>query len=214
MTLKYPDDYINKIICGDCLEVMKGIPDKSVDLVLTSPPFKDEDVDRDYWDNYKLWFNEIKRIVSKVIIIIHSATKINNLITNYPPKRLMIWGKGFSKYSWRFNPILLYQQDEDYSVNKRIWSDCFAVPSLTKWMEKKKHKYQDPENLYIALLKMFKECNIILDPFLGSGTTAVACKELGRNFIGIEIEPKYCEIAERRLANTITEMFCKTKELE
>ena len=42
--------------------------------------------------------------------------------------------------------------------------------------------------------------DLILDPFLGSGTTAVACKELGRKFIGIEINPKYCEIAQRRLA--------------
>jgi DNA modification methylase len=37
--MKYPEDYINKIICGDCLEVMKGIPDKAVDLVLTDPPY-------------------------------------------------------------------------------------------------------------------------------------------------------------------------------
>jgi hypothetical protein len=45
------------------------------------------------------------------------------------------------------------------------------------------------------------------DPFLGSGTTAVACKELGRNFIGIEISQKYCDIAETRLKNTVKEMF-------
>ena len=48
-----------------------------------------------------------------------------------------------------------------------------------------------------------KENNIILDPFLGSGTTAVACKELNRNYIGIEISPEYCKIAERRLAQGI-----------
>jgi len=196
-----------ELILGDCLVEMKKIADKSVDLVLTSPPFKEEDVEGNYWELYDLWFKEIKRITLKVIIIIHSATKINYLMLHYPPKRLMIWGKGFSKYSWRFNPILLYQQDEKYSINRRIWSDCFAVPSLTKWMEKKKHKYQDPEQLYIALLKMFKECNLILDPFMGSGTTGVACKELGRNFIGIEISPEYYEIAKKRIANTMESML-------
>jgi len=49
--------------------------------------------------------------------------------------------------------------------------------------------------------------DLILDPFLGSGTTAVACKELGRRFIGIEIEPKYCAIAERRLAGITEPLF-------
>ena len=197
------EDIINKIHCADCLQFMKGIPDKSIDLVLTSPPFKDEDIPGDYWNFYNNFFCEAQRIYSKVLIVIHSATKLNYLISNYPPHRLLIWGKAFSKYSYRFNPILVYQKSKDYNINKRIWSDCFAVPSLHRQMKEKKHKYQDPINLYLALFKMFKECNLILDPFLGSGTTAIACKLLNRNFIGIEINLDYCKIAQDRVDRTI-----------
>ena len=65
----------------------------------------------------------------------------------------------------------------------------------------RQHPTQKPRELIIKILQDWsKDTDIILDPFLGSGTTAVACKQLGRRFIGIEISPKYCEIAERRLA--------------
>ena len=55
--------------------------------------------------------------------------------------------------------------------------------------------------------KYSKKGDSILDPFMGSGTTGVACKELGRNFIGIEIEPKYFEIAKRRIDNTMESLL-------
>jgi DNA modification methylase len=199
----YYRDIAGSIYCGDCLDIMKGIPDGSVDMVFTSPPFQDKDVNGDYWIQYDKWFREMKRVCSKVIITIHSATKINYLMSQYPPKRLMIWGQSFSKYAYRFKPILVYQQDETYSVNKRIWSDCFAVRSLMEQQKEKKHKYQDPPKLYLALLQMFKECNLILDPFLGSGTTAFACKQLSRRYIGIEINPKDCEIAKEKLSQEV-----------
>lgn len=191
----------NTIYCGNCLEIMRHMKDHSVDLVLTSPPFKEEDMPKDYWEEYDRWFKEMKRLSSKVLIIIHSATKLNELIKKYPPKRLMIWGKGFSQYSYRFNPILVYQITENYKVNKYIWSDCFGVPSVQG--KGKEHKYQDPLILYELLIKMFKNCDLVLDPFLGSGTTAVAAKQLKRNFIGVEISPEYCEISRQRLRQDI-----------
>ena len=55
--MKYPEDYINKIICGDCLEVMKGIPDKAVDLVLTSPPYNTGNKSLGYHPNSKVGDN-------------------------------------------------------------------------------------------------------------------------------------------------------------
>ncbi len=61
-----------------------------------------------------------------------------------------------------------------------------------------------PLPLIIKIINDFTEPNdIILDPFLGSGTTAVAAKQLRRKFIGIEINPEYCKIAEQRLAQEI-----------
>ena len=191
---------------GGCLDVMRGMVDKSVDLVFTSPPFKNEDVTGDYWVNYSKWFAEMSRVASKVIFIIHSSTKINRLMHDYPPKRLMIWGKGFSQYSYRFNPMLVYQIDPKYSVNRRIWSDCFAVPSMTKYMEKKVHKYQDPEALYDAIFKMFGDCQTVLDPFCGSATSGVVSLKLGKDYIGIERDPECFTIAQRRIAAAQAQM--------
>ena len=116
----------------------------------------------------------------------------------------MIWGKGFSKYSYRWNPILCYQISDEYKINKYIWSDIFGVQSVNG--KGKVHKYQDPLLLYGLIIKMLKGCDIILDPFMGSGTTGVACVQTGRNFIGIEIEPKYFEIAEKRIKDAQQQM--------
>lgn len=182
---------------GDCVEVMGKMPDKSIDLVFTSPPFKDEDVEGNYWELYDLWFKEIMRVASKVVCIIHSSTKINKLFEMYPPKRLLIWGKGFSQYSYRFNPIFVYQISDDYKVNKYIWTDTIGVQSVQG--KNKVHKYQDPLMLYSTIIKMFKGCETVLDPFMGSATTGQACLENGRHFIGIEIDPRYFKIAEERI---------------
>ncbi len=63
------------------------------------------------------------------------------------------------------------------------------------------HPTQKPLKLFHRLIEKYtKETDIILDPFMGSGTTAVACKQLNRNFIGFELNPDYCKIAEKRLA--------------
>ena len=69
------------------------------------------------------------------------------------------------------------------------------------------HKRAFPERMVEDILKCFPNSKVILDPFVGVGTTAVACKELGRKFIGIEINPKYCEIAKRRLSGVTPPLF-------
>ncbi len=177
---------IVQLICGDCLEVMNSLDSGSFDMVFTSPPFKDEDVGGSYWTYYDSWFKGMVRVASKVVCIIHSSTKINQLIANYPPKRMMIWGKGIIQASYRYNPILVYQISDDYKVNKYIWSDTFGIAPIIG--SNKIHKYQDPLVLYSTVISMFKGCKTVLDPFVGSGTTLLACKELGLDGTGIEID--------------------------
>lgn len=191
---------------GDCLEIMKSIQDKSVDMTFTSPPFKEEDVEGEYWEEYDKWFAEIKRLTSKVICIIHSATKLNHLILNYPPKRTMIWGKGFSQYSWRYNPILVYQISDDYKVNKFIYSDTFGVQPISSKSESRVHIYQDPEILYRVIIRMFKGCDTIFDPFMGSGTTGTMAIAENRNFIGCELDETYFAIAKKRIKDAEQQM--------
>lgn len=183
---------------GDCLEVLKTLPDNSIDIILTSPPFKDEDVDGDYWTFYDEFFKEAYRVSAKALIIIHSATKMNEHIIRYPPKRTMIWGKGIICTAYRFNPIYIYQKSDNYKVNKYIWCDVFGVPSIKG--KEKTHPYQDPLLLYKTILKMFKGCKSYCDPFIGSGTTIKAVKELENESgeelycLGIEKNPQYKEL--------------------
>lgn len=187
-----------ELYLGDCLEYMRTMPAGSMDMTFTSPPFKDEDVIGNYWEIYQLWMNEVLRITAKIACIIHSATKLNELVALYPPKRILMWGKAFSSYSWRWEPIYLYQISDEYKINKYIWTDVFGTPLPN--LNGRAHKYQDPHQLYRSVIKMFKKVTTVFDPFMGSGTTGVACVQLGRNFIGCEIDPKYFEIAKKRIA--------------
>jgi site-specific DNA-methyltransferase (adenine-specific) len=76
-------------------------------------------------------------------------------------------------------------------------------PGLTGCFEATGHPTQKPEDLMKELIELRKGVSTILDPFMGSGTTLRAAKDLGRRAIGIEIEEKYCEIAVKRLAQEV-----------
>ena len=79
--------------------------------------------------------------------------------------------------------------------------------------ETRYHPTQKPVGLFKQILDRYSDKEMtILDPFLGSGTTALAAKQLGRNFIGIEINPDYCKIAEQRLAQT--ELFTPEPQIK
>ena len=70
-------------------------------------------------------------------------------------------------------------------------------------MSRRQHPTQKPVMLMSRILGMFSFCETILDPFIGSGTTLRAAKDLGRKAIGIEIEEKYCEIAAKRMSQEV-----------
>lgn len=178
-----------KLCIGDSIELLKGYPDNHFDCVFTSPPFKDEDVNGDYWTFYDGVFNDIIRVSSKLAVIIHSATKMNEIISKYPPKRTLIWGKGMIQASYRYNPIFIYQISDEYKVNKYLWCDTFGIPSING--KDKSHVYQDPELLYYTILKMFKGIKTVLDPFAGSGTTGRACRKLELDCTMLEIQSDY-----------------------
>lgn len=209
--MNYPEDYINKIICGDCLEVMKGIPDKAVDLVLTDPPYGinyDKTQDKisksnrvsnggkwkeykDDWDS-KIstdYFLEMFRVSHNQIIW---GGQFYNMASN---KKWLIWNKIQRNYmtegemAWTSFP-------KGLSIFDMSRADAYINKTDGKF-----HPTQKPVQLFQWCLKLLSYPKaIILDPFGGSGTTAIACKNLGLDFIVIEKDPKYCEIAQRRLA--------------
>ena len=189
--MKYPDDFINKVICGDCLEVMKGIPDKSVDLVLTDPPYPD--YHKEIYGYKEGLLKELKRFSCKQLIFWSAKVDFPLDYT-----AIHIWNKKCGVGSM-YERIFERNGNKGYKVYSYYLINSEVAANYTNDIF-----YEHPSQKPIQLIKKIveensKEGDLILDPFLGSGTTAVACKHLKRNFIGIEISPEYCKIAEQRL---------------
>lgn len=205
-----------ELMQGDCLELMKNIPDKSVDLVLTDPPYgKKADKgthgfgsakNRRYgggWDNKrqgKEYFNEIMR-VSKNAIIFGG----NYFCDMLPPSTHWIfWDK---KGDIQFhNPFadgeLIYT-----TFRKPVKRIVFIQQGfINDSKDKRYHPTQKPSELVQILLEKYTlDGDTILDPFMGSGSTGVACVNTGRNFIGIELNENYYNIAKQRIEGAIND---------
>ncbi len=207
--------YVNQIVCGDCLDVMKDFPDKCVDLVLTDPPYGidlDYDVYADTLENLRLIAQasvpEFRRVATRAIVF----TGI---------RAVWVWPASdwLFSYAWRttgcygqygvnqWTPVLCYGKDLPGfgSVNGVIKSNLayFADGGDTGFSRHEiveNHPCPKPRKIMDYMVKRFSNPgDLILDPFCGSGTTCVAAKKLGRRFIGIEISEQYCQIARERL---------------
>ena len=210
-------EYLDKVIQGDCLEVMKKLPDKCVDLVLTDPPYgvSYKETGKTYMvgDTVNLvpyFLPEIHRILKDdgAIYMFSSTTKLVDTLpvfnTYFKLHSLIIWDKRIGRiprhlthYKLRYEPIL-YGSKGLHRLNS--YQDDVFQCDIPRG-KKRVHPTQKPVEVCKYLIEnSMKDETIILDPFLGSGTTAVAAKQLGRHFIGIEISEKYCEIARERLA--------------
>ena len=185
---------------GDCLEIMRAMPDASVDAVITDPPyFGREDLFAtdelreqityilNRW-NALIFYPPSKNFIREPdaehiwhkSIPIHPNSKIGNAAGHHYEK-ILSYGLGRKSEVFRFAAIM---------PNFAACSD-----------ELVKHPTQKPIALMVRLIEKYtREGDTILDPFMGSGTTGVACARLNRNFIGIEINPTYFEIAQRRIA--------------
>ena len=211
--MKYPDDYINKIICGDCLEVMKGIPDGSVDLIITDPPYGTKTNNREglmigeFSNVMPLVLPELFRVLknSGGFYCFTSWTMMSDWLLRYQQyfklQNIIIWDKRrhsgcYSPASWQFTWEGIF-----FGIKGKHKIREYQRDVITSDEKGKRIAMQKPVDIIGKLIKASSDKDdIILDPFLGSGTTAVACKELGRKYIGIEISPEYCEIARRRIS--------------
>jgi site-specific DNA-methyltransferase (adenine-specific) len=210
--MKYPDDFMNKIICADCLDVMRLMPDKCVDLILTDPPYgigitkretvgtSNKTASRKYeksdWDNEipsKECFDEMARI-SKNMVIWGGNYFVEYL---HNSRCWLVWDKD---NTGNFADCELAWTSFDTSVRKFRYRWNGMIQENMKNKEERFHPTQKPTALFKWVLNNYsKENYIVCDPFLGSGTAAAACKDMGRTFIGIERESKYCRMAEERI---------------
>lgn len=237
---------INKIHQGDCLEVMKEIDNKSVDIILCDLPYG---MTACKWDSIiplDLLWKQYKRIIKdKGIIILTSAQPFTSkLVLSNPEmfkyeliwlktrpsnvfnakKMFMKWHENiliFYKELSAFNPIMFkgksyvkkhYLQNREKGIfgktgekeghiseNKGLFYPKTVI-EVSNPNHKSLHPTEKPVALFEYLIKTYtNKGDLVLDNCIGSGTTAVACKQTGRNFIGIEKELKYVNIGNKRL---------------
>ena len=188
---------------GDCLEIMPHL--ESVDLIFADPPyfvgFKYEKIDTEYdYIEPEILYSCL--IESAQVVLITPGMKEYSKWAQLNPLWQYCWFKpGSTRQSClrgfnTWEPILVFGE-----IKKPVWQDAVRLPDCVNHIKgKSDHPCPKPEALLLKLVDDFSEQgDTILDPFLGSGTTAVACEKLGRKWIGIELEEKYCEIAAKRI---------------
>ena len=244
------EKYINQIIQGDCLEIMKNIPDNSVDITFADPPFnlkkkyngyKDSKEFSEYLEWSKKWIYEMVRITKPTgSIFVHNIPKWLTYYVSFLNevayfKHWIAWDAPTAPMGKTLLPnhygILYYTKSnkkikfydiryphfrcrkcnsllKDYGGKKYlihpfgplcsdVWTDIHRI-------RHKKRRDEHPCQLPIPLLERLvlmstDEGDIVFDPFIGTGTSAIAAKKLGRKFIGIDIDPKYVEIANQKV---------------
>ena len=214
---------IDVIYNENCLEGMKKLPDKSIDLVCTDPPYgvlgnKHRWDDIDIWKFTKEWWELVKTKLKKdsTVYCFWSQKYLLEGLQIFKPDRVLIWhhpnlAKTTNKmFLWTYDPVFYIKFGKPVfhaSFAKGQNVDVFRYPKPQSNWRGDKFRFH-PTCKPLELVKNFIAISsnvddIVLDPFIGSGTTAVACKQLGRHYIGFEINSKYCKIAERRLKNTV-----------
>lgn len=204
---------INKIYCIDAIKGIKKLKDESVDLVLTDPPYglskKGISNDKDL----RLYFEilpECYRVLKKdaFFITFFSTKFIPEVFKNNPFKyhwQIVLYcpngGVRSSIGYTKFMSVFIFKKGNPKikKQNKDIFVDSPGrkVEPLEGFIN---HPTPKPTKFIKEILEMFsKEKDLVLDPFIGSGSTALACKDLKRNFIGFEINKKYVELARKRL---------------
>ena len=225
---------------GDCLELMKDIPDGSIDAIITDPPYGTTACKWDSVIPFEPMWAELKRIIKPngAIVLFGSQPFTSALVMSNPKmfKYEWVWDKKkggnimtlkyqpyrihenivvFSQEPHFYNPIKTPQKKrtgKTYSAgeangiknygDERVYKDKHPktiIEISNADQTNKLHPTQKPVALMEYLIKTYtNEGETVLDFTMGSGSTGVACKNTGRNFIGIELDEKYFEIAKKR----------------
>ena len=250
------NQYLNKIIRGDCIEVLKKLPNNSVDLIFADPPYNLQlqgelwrpnqtkvDAVNDDWDKFvsfedydkfsQEWLKECRRVLKEdgtiwVIGSYHNIFRVGKLMqdvgfwvlndvlwikTNPMPNfkgtrfnnahETLIWASKNkdSRYTFHYKTMKAFNDDLQLRSDWYI-PICNGGERLKDSEGNKVHSTQKPEALlYRIIISTSNPNDVVLDPFMGSGTTGAIAKKLGRNFIGIEKEEDYIKFANERIAN-------------
>lgn len=205
---------------GDCLALMKEMPDKSVDLVITDPPYginfvsnyRQHTYDKIENDDKLSWLDEF---VDECFRVLKDNTAIYCFCSwhkidvfkqafqrKFKIKNIIVWEKNNTSMGDLKGSYAPKHEFCLFAHKGRRLLNGFRFPDVIK-AKRTGNKYH-PTEKPVDLTELFvnassNEQEIILDPFMGSGSTGVACVNTGRNFIGMEIDGGYFEIAKKRI---------------
>jgi adenine-specific DNA-methyltransferase len=237
------------LIHGDCMDVLKAIPNGSIDCILTSPPYQ---TGKNYDESVSL-HNFITICCEKIkpngVFIFQVGNRVNNgfiypidiltykdfIDNGFKLVNRVIWTFGHGlhcskRLSGRYETVCIYARSKQHTFNldsiripqkypnKKHYkgnkkgqysgnplgknpADVWDITNVKhNHPEKTQHPCQFPEELVTRLVSCFtNELDVVLDPFMGSGTTGIVCKRLKRNFIGIELDNLWFSLAEARI---------------
>lgn len=290
--MNWPNDFMDKVICGNCIDVMAEMPDESVDLVVTSPPYNcrkdygDSFRDEMPWKEYYDWMQKVIKQMYRVLVAggvvainvplfirwqrdhayaetwrdydgsyrghrgsdkVNGRGRVENIGINLLARMWhydnhlrepIVWVKGTE------NEVIstTYQMGSDNNPYMRPCHEHILLGSKRHWHHRggtgrrgreavpyedytkdvwfiqnnadKEHPATFPVEIPHRLITLFTHADdaVVLDPFMGVGNTGLAAVRLGRHFIGIDIEPKYCEIARQRIAEERQQLKLLRKE--
>ena len=210
---------VNEIICGDALQLIKELSDNSIDITFTSPPYNRKRNDKyDFYDDNIVDFyeflttitDELLRVTKRYVMINIQKTYYNKVdVFKYIGKYatdildIVIWEKSNPRpcidnsitNAYEFFIIL---GKEPFRANSHYVKNHITT-SINNNMPNEHRAVMRTDVCQWFIENFTNENEVILDPFMGSGTTAVVCKSLNRNYIGFEISEKYCEYARERV---------------
>lgn len=232
--------FLNKIICGDAIDVMKQLDNGSVNLVITSPPYNlknstgngMKDGRGGKWANaalqngyshyndcmphvdYVRWqrccLTEMMRVVSEDGAIFYNhkwrvqgglLQDRQDIVNGFPVRQIIIWKR---KGGINFNTgYFLPTYEVIYLIAKpkfKLVAKANACGDVWEFMQEMNNEH--PAAFPISLIDRIvsaTNAKVILDPFMGSGTTAISAINFKRNYVGIDISPKYCQMAKERI---------------
>lgn len=220
----------------DCLEFMKTLPDKCIDLVLTDPPYSglnskskgngrfsqdethiefDDMSERAFLLFIKPIFNELYRIlkVGSHLYCFTDWKQLRNIadcleLSSFKIVNIVCWDKGHfgtgAGYRSQAEYILVFSKGLPDTFNLKNIGNVVKVSRAKNNV----HPHQKPtELLKILIENSTKEGSLVFDPFIGSGSTAISAVGMKRNYLGCEISPEYCKIAEERIIAISNTLF-------
>lgn len=239
------------LLQGDCLELLKDIPDGSVDMVLTDPPyssgglfagdrkastrtkycdsnfngaarfqnFSGDNMDqRSFTEFMRMVLSKCRKKASQesiaaVFVDWRNLPAMTDALqwAGWVWRGIVVWDKGTSRnIPGRFRPDCEYivwgtngPKAVNWDSNSKALAGCYHIKSVSA--KKKNHQTEKPVELLEKLLEICSGSGTVLDCFMGSGSTGVACVNTGRKFIGMELDPGYFETAKQRIEEAVRE---------